>query len=66
MKTITLDSPKIETKYNAYEIKMLFMDFLENNLKEDKVELYEVSVSDLPLSVLESYKNMQNTNFIKR
>lgn len=66
MTTITLDSPKIETKYNAYEIKMLFMDFLENNLKEDKVELYEVSVLDLPLSVLESYKNMQNTNFIKR
>ena len=66
MTTITLDSPKIETKYNAYEIKMLFMDFLENNLKEDKVELYEDSVSDLPLSVLESYKNMQNTNFIKR
>lgn len=66
MTTITINNPIIEKKYSKDEIAHLFVYFLENKLKEDSVNLYQVSVSDLPEEVLESYKNMDNMNFIER
>ena len=66
MTTITLDNPEIEKKYTPYEIKLKFLNFLETELKEDKVELYEISVEDLPENVLNSYNNINNIKFIKR
>ena len=66
MTTITLNNPELEQKYSSYELKMLIIDFLQNSLKEDSINMYEVSVQDLPEDVLESYKNINNIKFIKR
>jgi hypothetical protein len=66
MTTITINNPRIEKKYNKDEIAHLFVYFLENKLKEDSVDLYQVSVSDLPEDVLDSYDNIDNMNFIER
>jgi len=65
MTTITINNPVIEEKYTKEEIARLFVYFMETNLKEN-INLYEVSVSDIPKEVLESYKNIDNMNFIKR
>lgn len=66
MTTITINNPQIEQKYTSFEIKQKFLFFIQKELKEEKIDLYEVSVSDLPEKVLETYDNFENINFIKR
>ncbi len=66
MTTITIDNPSIERKYNSYELKMQFMSFLEREIWDDSLELYEISINDLPSDVLNSYKNMNTIDFIQR
>ena len=64
MTTITLDNPSIENKYSDYEIKMKFLSFLENDLKEDNVNLYEIAVDNLSVKSQEKLKNIDSLNFI--
>ena len=66
MTTIIIDNPIIEEKYNKDEIAHLFVYFLENKLKEDSVDLYQVSISDLPEDVSKSYSKINNMTFIER
>lgn len=66
MTTITLEHKAIEKKYSPYELKMKFISFLERELKEDSLELYEISINEAPKEVFEAYKNIDNMNFIKR
>jgi len=42
MTTITIDNPEIEEKYSEYEIKRKFLYFIQTEMKEEKVELYEI------------------------
>ena len=66
MTTITLNNPIIEEKYTSSEIRQKFLYFIQKELKEEKVNLYEISVSDLPEKVLKTYDNFEDINFIKR
>jgi len=43
MTTIIIDNPKLEKKYTEYELKMKFIKFLEEEIKDDSVDLYEIS-----------------------
>jgi len=64
MTTITLDNPKIEESYTAYEIKMKFVEFLEKDLKQDNIDLYEISVDDLPKKSIERLEQIDKLNFV--
>jgi len=60
MTTITLENPSIESKYSEYEIKMKFLSFLENDLKEDNVNLYEISIDDLSKKSQDKLNNIEH------
>lgn len=65
MTTITLNDPIIEAKYTSYEIKLKFLDFIKKELKQDFIDLYEISVEDLPMKTKDRLKNINNLNFIE-
>lgn len=64
MTTVTIDNPEIEQKYSAYEIQLKFLYFLEKELKEDWVELYQISVDNLPERTKTRLDNIDTLNFI--
>ena len=65
MTTITIDNPKIENKYSSSEIQMKFLQFLREEIGEENVELYEISVVDAPSEVQDAYKNIDDQDFIE-
>ena len=65
MTTIVIDNPKLEKKYSEYEIKMKFIKFLEEDMKNEWVDLYEISESNLSLKSQERLKNIDKLNFIE-
>ena len=65
MTTIVIDNPKLEKKYSEYEIKMKFIKFLEEDMKNEWVDLYEISESNLSLKSKERLKNIDKLNFIE-
>ena len=65
MTTIIIDNPKVEKKYSEYEIKMKFIKFLEEDMKNEWVDLYEISESNLSLKSQERLKNIDKLNFIE-
>lgn len=65
MTTITVDNPIIENNYSAYEIKLKFINFIEKEIKDERINLYEISVDDLPTSTKEVLKNLNNLDFIE-
>jgi len=64
MTTFTIDNPIIEEKYTSEEIKSKFLFFIQTELKEEKIDLYEVSV--MPDKVKKTYENFDEINFVKR
>lgn len=66
MTTITIDETKFKEKFSSYELKMKIINFLEEEMWGQSLDLYEVSIDDLPEDVLKSYKNIDNISFIKR
>ena len=66
MTTFTIDDPIIEENYTVSEIKNKFLYFIQTELKKEKINLYETTISDLPDNVLKNYDNFENINFIKR
>lgn len=64
MTTLTIDNPKIAQKYSAYEIQLKFLHFLEKELKEDQVELYQISVDNLPIKARKRFDTINTLNFI--
>ena len=64
MTTLTIDNPKIEQKYSAYEIQLKFLYFLEQELKEDQIDLYQISVSELPKKTITRFEAIDRLNFI--
>ncbi|MDP2091136.1 MAG: hypothetical protein Q8K30_06090 [Candidatus Gracilibacteria bacterium] len=65
MTTIVIDNPKIEKKYSDYEIKMKFIKFLEQDMKDDEIDLYEISESNLSENSKKRLKNIDSLNFIE-
>jgi len=66
MTTITFEDNIIEAKYTKEELKKMFLFFMQTEMKEDSLELYQISIDELPGGVKESYYNIDNINFIKR
>lgn len=64
MTTFTINNPVFESKYTAYEMKLKFINFLEKELKEDSVELFEISVDDLSKKSKDRLANIDKLNFI--
>lgn len=64
MTTIILDDPIIESNYTSYELKLKFLNFIKNELKEDSLQLYQISIEDLPVNTLNRYKNIDTLNFV--
>lgn len=64
MTTLTISNPEIENKYTSYEIKLKFIDFLKREMKEESVDLYEISVSDLSDDSKKRLENIDNLKFI--
>jgi len=65
MATITINNPKLESKYSAYEIKMKFISFLEKDMKDENIDLYEISESNLSRNTQNRLKNIDNLNFVE-
>jgi len=65
MTTITIDNPTLENKYSAYEIKMKFISFLERDMKDENIDLYEISESNLSQNTQKRLKNINNLNFVE-
>ena len=65
MTTIIIDNPKLDKKYTEYELKMKFIKFLEEEMKEDSVNLYEISEFNLSKYTQNRLKNIDNLKFIE-
>ncbi|GEM_PF-6143341 len=65
MTTIVIDNPKLEKKYNDYELKMKFIKFMEEEMKEDSISLYEISESNLSKYTQNRLKNIDSLNFVE-
>lgn len=65
MTTIVIDNPKIEKKYSDYEIKMKFIKFLEQDIKDDIINLSEISESNLSEKSKNILKKIDSLNFIE-
>jgi len=65
MTTITIDNPTLENKYSAYEIKMKFISFLERDMKDENIDLYEISEYNLSRNTQKRLKNIDNLNFVE-
>ncbi|MDD5197718.1 MAG: hypothetical protein PHN60_02560 [Candidatus Gracilibacteria bacterium] len=64
MTTVTIDNPQIEQKYSAYEIQLKFLYFLEKELKENQVELYQISINDIPKETRAKLDTVNTLNFV--
>ena len=65
MTTIVIDNPKLQKKYSEYEMKMKFIKFLEEEMKDDSINLYEISESNLSQNTQKRLKNIDDLNFIE-
>lgn len=65
MTTLVIDNPKIEKKYSEYEIKMKFIKFLEEDMKNEWIDLYEISESNLSTKTQNRLKNIDSLNFVE-
>ena len=65
MTTITIDNPQIEKKYSAYEIQLKFCQFLIRELQEDRVELYQIAIDDLPEKARIKLKTIDSLRFVE-
>ena len=65
MITIDVDNLKIEKKYSDYEIKMKFIKFLEQDMKYDVIDLYEISELNLSDKTKNRLKKIYSLNFIE-
>lgn len=64
MTTLKIEDPEIERKYSAYEIRLKFLSFLENELKEDHVELFQISFNDVPKKTRTRWDDINNLHFV--
>ncbi len=64
MTTITINNPEISKKYTDYEISLKLLNFLEIELKESSIELFEISINDLSEKSKKRLKNIENLNFV--
>jgi len=64
MTTFTINDPIIEQKYTNEDIKRKFLFFIQTELKEDNIDLYQISVDDLSEKSKKRLDNIDNLNFI--
>ncbi len=64
MITITIDNNEISNKYSTDEIKVKFIEFMNIEFSNEKVELFEISVDSLSDKSKKRLKNINNLKFI--
>jgi len=62
--TFTIDNNKINQNYSQYEIQLKIVNFLQKEMKEESVELFEVFVEDMPKIAQERFNNIEKLNFV--
>ncbi|MCH2188567.1 hypothetical protein MK079_01920 [Candidatus Gracilibacteria bacterium] len=65
MTQFTIDDPKITSKYDAFDLKLKFTEFLEKDLKNDHLEAYSFGVEDLPAEFQKKHQASFDDNFVK-
>lgn len=65
MTTITINDEEILKKYSNYELKLKFINFLKKEIKDDKIELFSISVDDLDKDTKIAYKESFKDVFIQ-
>lgn len=65
MTQFTIDDPKITSKYDAFDLKMKFTQFLEQELWNDNFEAYTFSVDDLPEDMQKKHHESFQEDFVK-
>ncbi len=63
MTTLTIDNPQIEKKYTTKELEMKFLVFMQQEVKEDSIELYQISSSNLSKRSQNRLKKIDTLNF---
>lgn len=61
---LKIDNYHINQNYTQYEIQLKFIDFLQKELKSDDIELFEISVNDMPESTQKRFNNIEKMNFV--
>ncbi len=64
MSTITIDNPNISNQYTDKELQMKFLRFLEMELQEESVSLYEIEVQNMSSKSQERYKNRNTLQYV--
>lgn len=64
MVTINIDDEKILSKYSHYELKLKFINFLRQEIKNENIELFWVSISDLDPETKKAYDQSFQDVFI--
>ena len=62
--TITINNDFINQNYTQCEIQAKFEDFLLKENLIDKLELYEISISDVPKNTQNRFRNIDKINFV--
>lgn len=62
--TLTIDNHQINQNYSQYEIQLKIVNFLQKEMKEESVELFEISVEDMPKSAKDRFNNLEKLNFV--
>ncbi len=64
MTTFTINDPVIENKYTKDELKKIFLFFMQTELKEENLKLYQISVDDLPKKSKNRLENIDKLDFV--
>lgn len=64
MLTINIDNKNLTKKYSPEELRTKFISFLEKELWEDKIDIYAVSIQDIPLPVKSAYDTIDTMKFV--
>ena len=64
MSTITIDNPKITKHYSEQELRMKFLQFLEQELWEKHINLYEIEVDTLSSSSQKRFSIKDQLNYL--
>ncbi len=64
MTTINIENSKLISKYSEYELKMKFLEFLEKENLDEKIDLYQISINDLSDESRKKLENLESTEFI--
>jgi len=64
MTTITINDPIIEKTYSKEELKELILNFINFDLKQNHINLHQISIENLSDKSKNRLENIDNLNFV--